>query len=217
MVTRRWPFAVRALFCGGLSAILLVAGCGHWFAPLADRTELRIDENIVTYKGIRLMLGAKLGEWKRAFGEPSRYIDRAGGIYVWDDLGLAISLRLPFPHSDPHVAALRIFFAPRDVDFWPRSVYQGAVTFVQPSDPPGGRPVVATLNATTTLIDLATQQHVSTRYGYPNLSPYTVVRFAARPLDNAPIELCSVQIDPTVVRLPWESTAAAIPDTPGGR
>ena len=216
-MTRGWLFATRASICTGLSVVLLAAGCGRWPVLPADPPPLRIDENTVTYKGMRLTLGTKLDEWKRAFGEPSRYVDRAGGIYIWDDLGLAVSLRQPFPRSDPHVAALRIFFTPRDVDFWPRSVYRGSVTFVQTSDPPGSRSVVAMLNATTTLLDLATQQHVSTRYGYPNLSPYTVVRFAARPLDDGPLELCSVEIDPTYERLPWEPATVGAPATPGGR
>jgi hypothetical protein len=83
-------------------------------------TRARVEGNTVIYKGARLVLGTKLEGWKRAFGEPSRYVDRAGGIYVWDDLGLAVSLRYPYPQDDPHVAALRIFFLPREVDFWPR-------------------------------------------------------------------------------------------------
>jgi hypothetical protein len=184
-------------------ALLFAGGCSR--APHAPpkKADLRIEEHTVTYAGTRLSLGSPLGEWKRAFGEPSRFVDRDGGIHIWDDLGLAVSLRTRFPASDPHVAALRIFFAARDVDFWPHHVYAGAVTFVQKSDEAGQPDVVATLDAKTGAPELQ-KQHVSTRYGYPYLSNFVEVRFVPSPSNDRGLELCSVRVDPTVVRLPWE-------------
>ncbi|HEY8210132.1 MAG TPA: hypothetical protein VIG99_21750 [Myxococcaceae bacterium] len=186
------------------AALLLGAGACTSPAPAPEpEPELRVEGNTVIYRGRRLVIGTKLTEWKRAFGDPSRYVDRDGGIYVWDDRGLAVSLRYPFPQGDPHVAALRIFFVPREVDFWPRSVFRGGVAFAQEAEEPGGPPVLATLRAGVTAFDLEHHQHLSTRYGFPNLSPYTVLRFA--PSGGIGLELCSVQVDPRAVRLPWEA------------
>jgi hypothetical protein len=56
--------------------------------------------------------------------------------------------------------------------------------------------VLATLRAGVTAFDLEHRQHLSTRYGFPNLSPYTVLRFAPRPSGDGALELCSVQVDP---------------------
>ena len=187
-----------------LCAVVLVTGGCPKGTPHSPTTgDLRIEEHMVTYHGARLALGSPLGEWKRALGEPSRYVDRDGGIFVWDELGLAVSLRTRFPASDPRVAALRIFFAPRDVDFRPRHVYPGAVTFVQKGDEPGQPDVVATLDANTGASGLK-QQRVSARYGYPYLSQFVEVRFIPSPENDSGLELCSVRIDPAAVRLPWE-------------
>lgn len=178
--------------------LTVAAGCdrGHRGGATMAPAELTIDEDVVTFRGARLRLGSPLSEWKRALGEPSRYVDRFGGIYVWDDLGLTVSLRALFPANDPHVAGLRIFFAPRAVDLWPRAVFRGAITFIQRGVEPGAVPVIARIDAGTTASDLQHREHVATFYGYPALSRFTTARFSGRggELRDGPIELCSVRI-----------------------
>ena len=198
----RWKTACErtALVLAGL----LLAGCWRRPSPPRPRPELRIEEYQVIYHGLRLTLGTSLDEWKQAFGEPSRYVDRDGGIFVWDDLGVAVSLRRIFPLEDPHVSALRIFFAPRDVDFWPRTVFRGAVEFVQQPENPNRPPVVALLDGTTTGGHLESRQHLSWRYRLPRLSDYTALRFTRKGYPDGFIELLSVEVDPRNVIAPWE-------------
>jgi hypothetical protein len=154
---------------------------------------------------LRLTLGTSLNEWKQAFGEPSRYVDRDGGIFVWDDLAMAVSLRPIFSLEHPHVSALRIFFAPRDVDFWPRTVFRGSVELVQQPENPSHPPVVALLEGTSTSWDLSAHQKLSTHYGFPHLSNYAVARFAGKSGSDRPLEMLSVEIQSRQsVHLPWE-------------
>jgi hypothetical protein len=185
----------------GLAAGLLLVGCRGKAPP---GPELRIEEHTVIYRGTRLEPGMALGQWKRALGEPSRHVDRDCGIYIWDDLGLAVSLLRRFPASDPHVALLRVFFVPRNVDFWPRKPFAGTVraTFVEHD---GGvnrdnhRTVTATFRAGTTYSEVADRQDVR-----PSLSRYIHVRFLGQPSDRGPIEILSVGIEPGMYHLPWE-------------
>lgn len=199
---------------------LFLVGCWRRPSPTRPRPELRIEEYQVIYHGLRLTLGTSLDEWKQALGEPSRYVDRDGGIFVWDDLGMAVSLRPIFLLKYPHVSALRIFFAPRDVDFWPRTVFRGSVELVQQPENPNQPPVVALLDASSTSFDLSAHQKLSTHYGFPHLTNYTVARFAGkRPLEG-PLELLSVEIlTRQSVQLPWEPPPSPLaPDDrpPGG-
>jgi hypothetical protein len=189
-------------FAATLYMALFLAACRHRTLPSADTADIRVEEYTVTYKGQRLTLGAPLAEWQRAFGEPSRYVDRDDGIQIWDHLGLAVSLRTPFPAGDPRVVALRIFFTQRDVDFWPRHAYAGSVVFVQEGEEPGQPNVVTVIDAKTTSSELI-RQHVSARYGFPGLSNYTRLRFIPHRVDEVGLELFSVEIGSDSVLHPW--------------
>jgi hypothetical protein len=195
---------------------LLLAGCWRRPSPPRARPELRIEEYQVIYRGFRLTLGTSLEEWKQAMGEPSRYVDRDGGIFVWDGLGMAVSLRRIFPLKDPHVSALRIFFASRDVDFWPRTVFRGAVELVQQPENPNQPPVVGLIDSSTTLRSLDFRKRLYTRYSFPTFSNYTTVRFSGNgDYPDGFIDLLSVEVDPHDVRLPWEPPPSPLaPDDP---
>jgi hypothetical protein len=197
---------------------LLLTACSQRPSPPRPRPELRIEEYQVIYRGFRLTLGTSLDEWRQALGEPSRYVDRDGGIFVWDDLGMAVSLRPIFVLKYPHVSALRIFFAPRDVDFWPRTVFRGSVELVQQPEDPNHPPVVALLDATSTSFDLSAHQKLSTHYGFPHLTNYTTARFAGERGLEGPLELLSVEIlGRGTVQLPSEPPPSPLkPDEQSG-
>jgi hypothetical protein len=185
-------------------AALILAACLRRPSPPRPTPELRIEEHQVIYRGMRLTLGSSLDEWKQALGEPSRFIDRDGGIFVWDDQGLAVSARWTFPLDYPHMSALRIFFAPRDVDFWPRTVFRGAVEVVQQPENPNHPAVVALVDATSTSKSLS-RQRLFTRHGFGYLSTYAILRFAGRgDYPEGPLELLSFGVLPGSVQLPWE-------------
>jgi hypothetical protein len=79
----------------------------------------------LTIDGVPMRFGAPLAEWKRVLGEPSRRLDRAGGVQVWDDAGLFVVMQAAFPESDPHVAAVWFAMAPREGDMWPARPFAG--------------------------------------------------------------------------------------------
>jgi hypothetical protein len=189
---------------------LLIAGCARTSPATRPTPSLRIEEQQVVYRGTRLTLGSRLDAWKRAFGEPSRLVDRDGGIFVWDELGLAVTLRRTFPMSDPHVASLRVFLAPRKVDLWPRAPFRGVVEVV---DRQGGAtsPTTSTLlDASTTRAKLIARPEGAGRFGLPYLTSFTILRFADQPSGDGALVLVSVAIDPDAIKLPWEiSTGAA--------
>jgi hypothetical protein len=204
--TKQWSMVLIGF---GLAAGLSSVACKRKAPPEPD---LRIEDHTLFYRGERLEPGMALGEWKHALGEPSRYVDRDGGIYVWDDLGLAVSLLRRFPASDPHVALLRIFFSPRSADFWPHQVYRGTIraTYRMTVSESGYGPSVqrqgtAAFHAGITHAELFDQEQAN-----PGGTRYIQLRFAGQPADNGPLELLSFGIDPGMHALPWEGVDGGV-------
>jgi len=190
-----------------------LAACARTLPAAPPAADLRVEEQHVVYRGIKLTLGSPLDEWTRAFRETPRYVDRDGGIFVWDNLGLAVTLRRTFPASDPHVAALRVFFVARDVDLWPRTAFRGAVEVVQKPNGAGETATSLRLDRAATRAGLSVPGVDHGRLGLPYLTSFTVLRFASGHGHDGALELLSVAVDPGAVKLPWE-IAASPPSLP---
>jgi len=178
--------------------------CARTLPAAPPAADLRVEEQDVVYHGTRLTLGSPLDAWTRAFGETPRYVDRDGGIFVWDNLGLAVTLRRTFPASDPHVAALRVFFVARDVDLWPRTAFRGAVEVVQKPDGAAQAATALRLDRTATRAGLSVPGVDRGRLGLPYLTSFTVLRFASGHDQEGALEVLSVAVDPGAVKLPWK-------------
>jgi hypothetical protein len=169
-----------------------VAACFRGEQPPDATPMLRIEGASLLFGGAALPLGAKLQAWSTVLGPPTRFVDRDGGIYVWDGLGMMAGLDLEFPASDPHVAALHVVFRHRDVDFWPRTPFRGRVDFVQEAVGAGARGVTGALDADTTMASIQ-RAGLSWRDSYPSLSRHTSLRFAPARHDGGTLEVCTVQ------------------------
>lgn len=78
---------------------------------------------------------------------------------------------------------------------------------------------MALLDATSTSWELSAHQKLSTHYGFPNLSNYTIARFAGKRSSDGPLELLSVEIQTRgIVQLPWEPPPSPLApdDSPSG-
>jgi hypothetical protein len=170
--------------------------------PKAPEIRMLGDSLIINGEGTRL--GGPLSEWARRLGPPSRRLDRAGGMAIWDSLGIVATMRYPFPDSAPRVAALWLVFFRRDVDFWPARPFRGAIAYVQPEGA-GGKPVTFTLRRGMTRKEIG-GLGLSWRSGPEQLSDRAALRFTgADPGDT--LEVFFAQVPPYAVHLPWETDA----------
>ncbi|MBW8888468.1 MAG: hypothetical protein JF616_11990 [Fibrobacteres bacterium] len=171
-------------------------------APAPKALEIRMlgDSLIVNGEGARL--GGPLSEWTRRLGPPSRRIDRAGGMAVWDSLGIVATMRYPFPDSAPRVAALWFTFFRRDVDFWPAAPFRGSIAYRQPEGA-RGIPVSFTLRHGLTRKAIGSLG-LSWRSGTDQLSDRAALRFTG-PGRGDSLEVFFAQVPSSAARLPWES------------
>ena len=76
-----------------------------------SQATIKIDSCGLSYKGKKLELGVPISEWEKILGKPDRefivYLEKDKGIYVWDDLGIAVD---NFQNGDGKVAWFYIFF-----------------------------------------------------------------------------------------------------------
>ncbi|MFN0063373.1 MAG: hypothetical protein ACKVPX_12775 [Myxococcaceae bacterium] len=184
----------------GVTAVLVLTGawgCSRGPKPPVANSHggatMKVQEDRITFNGQTLTLGTRLSDWTKVLGPPSRVVDRAGGFYVWDAKGLAVSLQFLHPENDPHVASLWIFFRRREADFWARTMFRGAVTFVQDAESPGEPPTIGTLDESTTAAALD-RQGISRRFGFPSLSGFTSLRWATDPDHEGKLEVCVVSL-----------------------
>jgi hypothetical protein len=193
---RRQLFASPAVIA--VVALGAVA-CGRHSAVVVATPEIRTLDGAVTFGDTPpLTLGSKLEAWTKVLGPPSRHVDRAGGIDVWDQRGLALFWCTRFGATDPHVAALWIFFESRDVDFWPRVPYRGRIGYARNNGlekparlgPDGASP---TIGPDTTTSDLT---------AYPEVSAFLTVH--GSPSRHDRFEYAAFHVDPDGCRLPVE-------------
>ncbi|WP_394821374.1 hypothetical protein [Pendulispora albinea] len=111
-----------------LPALFAFAACRSQNTALAEsRLSVDIDKGMLTVNGARMQFDAPLDEWKRVLGPSSRFVDRAGGLEVWDDLGLFVGMSYSHPKSDPHVRMIWFALQPASADMFPRKPFEGSV------------------------------------------------------------------------------------------
>jgi hypothetical protein len=187
---------------GWIGFIALALPSAGAAAPVPKAPEIRMlgDSLIVNGEGARL--GGPLSEWTRRLGPPSRRIDRAGGMAVWDSLGIVASMRYPFPDSVPHVAALWFTFFRRDVDFWPALPFRGSIAYRQ-SEGTRGKSVNLALHHGLTRKAMG-GLGLSWRSGTDKLSDQAALRFTG-PGRGDSLEVFFAQVPSSAARLPWET------------
>jgi hypothetical protein len=180
-------------------ALALPAGCCA--KPQPAPTDIRMIGDTLILNGEKTLLGGPLSEWTRRFGPPSRRLDRAGGMAVWDSLGIVATMRYPFPDSAPHVAALWFTFFHRDVDFWPARPFRGAIAYTQPRGFKDA-PVTFSLRRGLTRKEIEGFD-LSWRSGTDMLADGATLRFTGDG-ERDSLEVFFAQVQPTFARLPWE-------------
>jgi hypothetical protein len=86
-----------------------------------------IEEDNLKINGAPMRFVTSVREWKQVLGPSSRQVDRAGGIEIWDDLGMFVAMSWDYPQTDPHVAAVWWTFEPHTGDFWPKHPFTGTL------------------------------------------------------------------------------------------
>ncbi len=198
----RAAFPVFRILSLALIMVLPLA-CGAKPKPLSPATTRMIGDSLIL-NGESVRHGGPLSEWAKRLGPPTRRLDRAGGMAVWDSLGIVATMRYPFPDSAPHVAALWFTFFRRDVDFWPAQPYRGAIEYTQPEGFKGG-PVTFSIRRGLTRKDLAGLD-LSWRSGGDMLANGATLRFSGDG-DRDSLEVFFVQVSSSTIRLPWERPA----------
>lgn len=126
-------FRIRFVFIGLASLTAMsYLGCSPTSKVQADhvvafQNQLKLHDDTLVLNGKPLILGASVKSWSNILGISPRYVDRAGGMWVWDSLGILVTAK----HSDTgltrHVASCWVLLRHRDVDFWPRQIYSGKI------------------------------------------------------------------------------------------
>lgn len=164
-------------------------------------SDIRMIGDTLILNGEKILLGGPLSVWTKRFGPPSRRLDRAGGMAVWDSLGIVATMSYPFPDSAPHVAALWFTFFHRDVDFWPARPFRGAIAYTQPQGFKDA-PVTFSLRRGLTRKEI-NGLDLSWRSGMDMLANGATLRFTGEG-ERDSLEVFFAQVQPTFVRLPWE-------------
>jgi hypothetical protein len=111
-----WALALAAIACKPSTPQVEESG------PTYD-----IEEESLKIDGRPMRFGAPVDEWKQVLGPSSRQVDRAGGVEIWDDLGIFLAMSWDYPQTDPHVAAVWWTFQPHTGDFWPKHPFSGTL------------------------------------------------------------------------------------------
>lgn len=197
------PSAGRLVFAAFCVCLALLPSCRANPKSLPSAGTRMIGDSLIL-NGESVRLGGPLSEWAERLGPPTRRLDRAGGMAVWDSLGIVATMRYPFPDSAPHVAALWFTFFRREVDFWPARPFRGAIEYTQPEGFKGG-PVTFSIRRGLTRKDLAGLD-LSWRSGEDMLADGATLRFTGDG-ERDSLEVLFAQVPPTFLRLPWEKPA----------
>jgi|GEM_PF-5935862 len=107
-----------------------------------------IHGDVFDWDGSPLKIGEPLSKWFQTLGNPNRFVNRAGGMWVWDSLGLVVMGKYSDTGSTPisvrHAGCLWMLVQPMQDSSWPRKAFTSplAMTLGHQGNPGADQPLL---------------------------------------------------------------------------